>query len=86
MTYKGRSTAYAPPGKVPGFSAKMVHFPPWLAGVPAPQASLAELAISTPGKVPGISAILVHFPRGRFIFLGGGVFWRGPAGHAWGNA
>ena len=34
-----------PPGKVPGFSAKMVHFPPWPTGVPAPQASLATLAI-----------------------------------------
>ena len=54
MTYKGRSTAYAPPGKVPGFSAKMVHFPPWLVGVPAPQASLAALAISTPGESAGL--------------------------------
>ena len=35
-----------PPGKVPGFSAKMVHFPPWPTGVPAPQASLAALAVS----------------------------------------
>ena len=36
-----------PPGKVPGFSAKTVHFPPWLAGASAPQASLAALGIST---------------------------------------
>ena len=42
-----------PPGKVPGISAKTVHFPPWLAGAPAPQASLAAPAISTPGKSAG---------------------------------
>ena len=40
-------------GKVPGISAKTVHFPPWLAGVPAPQAPLAALAVSTPGKSAG---------------------------------
>ena len=40
-------------GKVPGISAKMVHFPPWLAGAPAPQAPLAALAVSTPGKSAG---------------------------------
>ena len=43
------------PGKVPGFSAKMVHFPPWPDGVQAPQASLAALAISTPGESAGFS-------------------------------
>ena len=42
-----------PPGKVPGISAKMVHFPPWPAGAPAPQASLAALAVSTPGESAG---------------------------------
>ena len=42
-----------PLGKVPGFSAKTVHFPPWLAGAPAPQASLAALAVSTPGESAG---------------------------------
>ena len=44
---------FPPPGKVPGFSAKMVHFPPRLAGVPAPQAPLAALAISTLGESAG---------------------------------
>ena len=42
-----------PSGKVPGISAKTVHFPPWLAGVPAPHASLAAPAISTPGESAG---------------------------------
>ena len=40
---------------MPGISAKTVHFPPWLAGVPAPQASLAAPAISTPGESAGLS-------------------------------
>ena len=44
-----------PLGKVPGFSAKTVHFPPWPAGVPAPQASLAALAVSPPGESAGFS-------------------------------
>ena len=44
-----------PPGKVPGFSAKTVHFPPWPTGVPAPQPSLAALGISTPGESAGFS-------------------------------
>ena len=152
-----RHSPFPPPGKVPGFSAKMVHFPPWPTGVPAPQASLAAFTVSTsgesagffrengslspvagwgagstdlsrrtrhfrlrgkcreflrkrftfpwgrpgyrlhrplsphlafppPGKVPGIPAKTVHFPPQRFIFPEDGVFWRGPAGHAWGNA
>ena len=38
--------AFPPLGKVPGFSAKTVHFPPRPAGAPAPQASLAALAVS----------------------------------------
>ena len=42
-----------PPGKVPGISAKTVHFPPWLAGAPAPQASLAAPAIPSPGESAG---------------------------------
>ena len=42
-----------PPGKVPGISAKTVHFPPWLAGAPAPQASLAASAVSTSGESAG---------------------------------
>jgi len=42
-----------PPGKVPGFSAKTVHFPPRLVEVPTPQAPLAALAISTPGESAG---------------------------------
>ena len=69
---------FPPSGKVPGFSAKTVHFPPWLAGVSAPQALLAALGVSQghrlhrlfsphppfppSGKVPGISAKTVHFP------------------------
>ena len=48
-------SSFPPPGKVPGFSAKTVHFPPWPAGAPAPQASLAALAISTPGESAGFS-------------------------------
>ena len=50
-----RHLAFPPPGKVPGFSAKMVHFPPWPAGAPAPQASLAALGISTSGESAGNS-------------------------------
>ena len=38
-----RHSPFPPLGKVPGFSTKTVHFPPWPAGVPAPQASLAVL-------------------------------------------
>ena len=41
------------PGKVPGIPAKMVHFPPWPAGAPAPQTPLAALAIPTPGESAG---------------------------------
>ena len=41
-------------GKVPGFSAKTVHFPPWPAGVPALQTSLAPLAVSTLGESAGL--------------------------------
>ena len=44
---------FPPLGKVPGFSAKTVHFPPWPAGAPAPQASLAALGISTLGESAG---------------------------------
>ena len=47
--------AFPPPGKVPGFPAKTVHFPPWPAGALAPQASLAVLAISTLGESAGFS-------------------------------
>ena len=39
-----------PPGKVPRFPAILVHFPPWLAGAPALQPSLAAPAVSTPGE------------------------------------
>ena len=48
-----RHLAFPPPGKVPDFSAKTVHFPPWLAGVPAPQAPLAALGISTSRESAG---------------------------------
>ena len=48
-----RHLPFLPPGKVPGISAKTVHFPPWPTGVPAPQASLAAPAISTPGESAG---------------------------------
>ena len=47
--------AFPPSGKVPGIPAILVHFPPRLAGVPAPQASLAALAISTLGESAGNS-------------------------------
>ena len=44
---------FPPPGKVPGISAKTVHFPPRSTGVPALQPSLAALAVSTPGESAG---------------------------------
>ena len=44
---------FPPLGKVPGISAKTVHFPPQLAGALAPQTPLAALAISTPGESAG---------------------------------
>ena len=47
------STQALLPGKVPGFSAIPVHFPPQHAGAPAPQASLAALAIPSPGESAG---------------------------------
>ena len=56
---------------MPGFSAKTVHFPPWLTGAPAPQASLAAPAISTPshfhprGKCRTFRRKRFTFPRGR---------------------
>ena len=46
-------SSFPPPGKVPGFSAKMVHFPPRPTWAPAPQASLAALAVSIPGESAG---------------------------------
>ena len=42
-----------PLGKVPGFSAKTVHFPPRPTRAPAPQASLAASAVSTSGESAG---------------------------------
>ena len=48
-----RHLPFPPPGKVPGISAKTVHFPPWPTRAPAPQASLAALGISTPGESAG---------------------------------
>ena len=44
---------FPPSGKVPGFSAKTVHFPPVARRVPAPQASLAAPAIPSPGESAG---------------------------------
>ena len=44
-----------PLGKVPGISAKTVHFPPWPTGALAPQASLAVLGISTSRESAGNS-------------------------------
>ena len=38
---------------MPGFPAKTVHFPLWPTRVPAPQASLAALAVSPPGESAG---------------------------------
>ena len=52
--HRWRHLAFPPPGKVPGFPAKTVHFPPWLAGAPALQASLAALGISAPGESAGL--------------------------------
>ena len=48
-----RHLPFPPPGKVPGISAKTVHFPPWPTRVPAPQASLAALAVSPSGESAG---------------------------------
>ena len=48
-----RHLPFLPLGKVPGFSAKMVHFPPWPAGALAPQTSLAALIVSTSGESAG---------------------------------
>ena len=45
--------AFPPPGKVPGFPAKTVHFPLWPTGALAPQASLAASAVSTSGESAG---------------------------------
>ena len=63
-----RHLPFLPPWKVPGFSAKMVHFPPRLAGVPAPQTPLAALAVSASGESAGnfcengsLSPGAVHF-------------------------
>ena len=54
--------SFPSPGKVPGISAKTVHFPPWQDGVPASQASLAALGVSTSrGKCR-------EFPQKRFTF------------------
>jgi len=50
-----RHLPFPPPGKVPGISAKTVHFPPWPAGAPALQTSLAALAISTSRESAGLS-------------------------------
>ena len=44
-----------PSGKVPGISAKTVHFPPRPAGAPAPHASLAALAVSPSRESAGLS-------------------------------
>ena len=43
-------SSFPPPGKVPGISAKTVHFPPWPAGALAPQTPLAALAVSPLGE------------------------------------
>ena len=48
-------SSFPPPGKVPGFPAKTVHFPPRPAGASAPQASLAALIVSTSGESAGNS-------------------------------
>ena len=47
--------AFPLPGKVPGFSAKTVHFPPWPDGAPAPQTPLAALAVSPSRESAGFS-------------------------------
>ena len=48
-----RHLPFLPPGKVPGISAKTVHFPLWPTRAPAPQASLAALAVSPSGESAG---------------------------------
>ena len=60
---------FPPLGKVSDFSAKTVHFPPRPAGVPAPQTSLAVLAISTLGESAG------------FFCENGSLSPRGPQGY-----
>ena len=41
---------------MPGFPAILVHFHPWLAGLPAPQTTLAALAVFSPRE----SAVISH--------------------------
>ena len=85
-------------GKVPGISAKTVHFPP--CGVlmkiqqskrPGPPTasrrappSRAEGGEWSAGKVPGIPARMVHFPLRRCTFPWGGSFSPG-GGVFWGG-
>ena len=64
---------FPPLGKVPGISAKTVHFPPRPAGAPASQVPLAALTVSTSGESAGNFRETVHFPLGRFTFPRG---WR----------
>ena len=53
------------PGKVPGIPTILVHFHPWLAGLPAPQTPLAALAVSTPrGKCREFPRFWCTSPRG----------------------
>ena len=50
---------------MPGIPAKTVHFPPWLAGLPAPQTPLAALVVSTPrGKCREFPRFWCTSPRG----------------------
>ncbi len=71
--------SFPPPGKVPGFSAKTVHFPPWPDGVPAPQAPLAALGISTSGESAG------NFRKNGSLspVAGWGTGSTGPSGRTW---
>ena len=82
-----RTCSLSPRGKVPGFSTKTVHFPPWPAGVPAPQAPLAALGISTSRESAGnfgengslsprVSVVKIrHGSRGRGPPRSGGRAW-----------
>ena len=74
-----RHLSFPPSGKVPGIPAKMVHFPPQPTGVPAPQAPLAALAVSTPGKSAGFFC-----ENGSLSLVARmGTGFTGPSGRTW---
>ena len=77
---------FLPPGKVPRFPAKMVHFPPWPDGVPALQASLAALIVSTSRESAGNSCDFGSLSPGACMGIGStGISRRTCCFHLWGK-